>query len=423
MNRVDRTVTWLLSVSPARWLAIAFLLQVATFAARPMVSYRALEVGAEPAAIGLIAGSYSLLSLVAVLPLGRLIDRWDAPLFIIGGSAALTLLMAGLIFADSLLALAVIQALLGLAHTTAMLGLQALIANTGDARKRDSSFGSFTAAVSAGQLLGPVSAGLFVSLAAAGDVADSAPGRAGTAAAFAGATAFAALGVLFAAALRSSSSRQVSTQPELGAPRAIPLSEVFRIPDMGHAILVSVTVLATVDIFVAYLPVYGEANGIAVQTVTWLLAARAASSLGSRLFLGQLVNRVGRRRMLVSGMAVPAVCLAILPLATDELLLFVLVAFAGFGLGIGQPLSIIWVAARAPAGVRATALAVRLVGNRLGQVCLPAAAGAIAGAASVSGVFYAMGLMLFVSSAAVWRGTDDLSDADELPLAAGDTSS
>ncbi|WP_234334900.1 DUF3574 domain-containing protein [Streptomyces sp. NRRL S-118] len=57
-------------------LVIAFgFAQGAVSMARPAVSYRALSLGADERAIGVIAGVYALLPLFAAVPLGRRTDR------------------------------------------------------------------------------------------------------------------------------------------------------------------------------------------------------------------------------------------------------------------------------------------------------------------------------------------------------------
>jgi predicted MFS family arabinose efflux permease len=58
---------------------------------------------------------------------------------------------------------------------------------------------------------------------------------------------------------------------------------------------------------------------------------------------------------------------------------------------------------RVPEHARATALALRLTGNRLGQVAVPAAAGLVAGSAGVGAVFWLLALMLVASGVAVQR--------------------
>src|SRR4030095_1047338 len=70
-----------------------------------------------------------------------------------------------------------------------------------------------------------------------------------------------------------------------------------------------------------------------------------------------------------------------LPLAGAIALLGLLLRAAGSLLAIGQPLTMSMVVQAVPEGTRGTALAIRLTGNRFGQVATPAAAGRVAGAA------------------------------------------
>ncbi|WP_037666645.1 MFS transporter, partial [Streptomyces afghaniensis] len=74
-----------------------------------------------------------------------------------------------------------------------------------------------------------------------------------------------------------------------------------------------------------------------------------------------------------------------------------LLVLLGFCLGVGQPLSMTTVVQAAPDEARSTALALRLTGNRLGQVAAPAAAGLIAGVAGVAAPFVMLGVLLLLS--------------------------
>lgn len=67
-------------------LVIAFsFTQGAVSMARPAVSYRALALGADERAIGVIAAAYALLPLFAAVPLGRRTDHGRcAPLLTVG---------------------------------------------------------------------------------------------------------------------------------------------------------------------------------------------------------------------------------------------------------------------------------------------------------------------------------------------------
>ncbi|CAM5681325.1 hypothetical protein SALBM217S_07440 [Streptomyces griseoloalbus] len=57
----------------------------------------------------------------------------------------------------------------------------------------------------------------------------------------------------------------------------------------------------------------------------------------------------------------------------------------------------------APPAARSTALALRLTGNRLGQVAAPATAGLIAGVAGVAAPFVMLGALLLTSAGVAAR--------------------
>jgi MFS family permease len=170
-------------------------------------------------------------------------------------------------------------------------------------------------------------------------------------------------------------------------------------------IFASIAVLSSADVFTAYLPVIGHSRGVGPGLVGVLLAIRAAASMSARIGIGTLVRVVGRPRLIASGAVAAAVALGAMTFTGNIVLLAVLSAVAGLGLGFGQPLSMTLVVQLVPAHARATALAVRLTGNRLGQVAAPAAAGVVAGGAGASSVFWLMSAMLVASAAAIQRAT------------------
>jgi MFS family permease len=179
--------------------------------------------------------------------------------------------------------------------------------------------------------------------------------------------------------------------------------------------VVGVIVLVSVNVLIVYLPAYGAEIGLSVQVVGILLAARAAASMTSRLLLGVLRGRMTRQRLLVLCMVIPAIALSIVPLSSAAPILLGLMVLIGFGLGLGQPLTLSWVAMRAPSGHRGTALAVRMTGARLGQVIVPGLAGAVAVATGAGGVFLALGLVLGGSAVLVGLGSTFSEPSDEVP--------
>lgn len=383
----------------AHILLISLLNSTAVYAVRPMVSYRALELGAGAVEIGLIASSYALLSLFAALLIGRWTDRFGPSRFMIAGASLLVISALGAIWFDSVIGLAMSQALLGLGQIMNLVSAQTFVANQVSRNKRDERFGHYTMTASFGQLIGPAVAGFI-----AGGALDPRSGAINLVPVFLFAAAAAAVSVALSAALlvRDPTARSAITSSDgpghLGA--AI---DVLRRPSIPQAVIASVAVILTIDLLVAYLPAFGEANGLPVQLVGLLLALRAGGSVASRLIMGRLIRWLGRGHLLMISMVVACVSVAALPVLSAPVVLAVLMLVLGFGLGVGQPMTIAWVANGVPRQERGTAIGVRLTGNRLGQLVLPSIFGTIAGAAGLSAMFLVLAVGLGAGAVMVWR--------------------
>jgi MFS family permease len=392
----------MLPLSPnARILAITVLNGVAITAIRPMVSYRALELGADALGLGIVASSYSALSLFAAFVVGRWIDRYGASPFLIGGAVLMAISPFSPIWLGSIVGLAVAQSVLGLGQVMNRVSSQTIIANQTTRDKRDERFGLYAVADSAGDLIGPLLAGFIagsVLFATAGSRFNS---EAPILLSGVIAVVAAVLGIFSGGDFggRPRESPKASTSHRAAA------VSILRVTDMPQAILASVAVLLSINLLVAYLPAFGEQEGLAVEFVGVLLALRAAGSMASRLFMGQLIRRFGRGRLLVASMSAAALCIAVLPFLPHPILLVGLMIVMGIGLGFGQPMTMAWIANRVPRDQRAAALSVRITGNRIGQVVLPTVMGVVAGAAGLSTMFVALAAVLGASAVVVRRTT------------------
>jgi MFS family permease len=377
-------------------MVAAACVQAATFVTRPMVSYRAIEIGTGNAGIGLVAASFAVLPLAVAVPVGRWVDASGERRAGLLGALLLAGSAAATAWARSLWTLIPLNALFGLGHLLAVVGQQALIANRVADAGHDRAYGRFTVFTSLGQLAGPASAALVAGGGPAGSGAAGIGGAAGTGA---GLTRALLVGSVFALVAGVATAWiSGSKAPRAGTAAPARVVETLRAPGMWQALVTSMSTLAAIDLVVAYLPAWGEEQGVSVAVVGWLLALRAAASMASRLGMDRLIRMFGRRPLLATNTAVAAAGFAVLPFC-DMAAATVVVAVTGFTLGIGQPLTMSWVASRAASGQRGTALALRLTGNRLGQVAVPAIAGTLAGLASVSGVFVLSAGMLAATAA------------------------
>ena len=74
----------------ARILLVTVLMQTAVYAVRPMVSYKAIAVRAGSFDLGVIAAAFAVLPLLVAVPIGRWVDRWAEPRFIVIGAAVIS---------------------------------------------------------------------------------------------------------------------------------------------------------------------------------------------------------------------------------------------------------------------------------------------------------------------------------------------
>ncbi|MEV5491569.1 MFS transporter [Streptomyces bobili] len=376
-------------------LVIAFgFAQGAVSMARPAVSYRALALGADERAVGVIAGVYALLPLFAAVPLGRRTDHGRcAPLLpfgvvLISGGCALS----GV--AGSLWSMALWSGVMGLGHLCFVIGAQSLVARQSAPHEQDRNFGHFTIGASLGQLVGPIAAG---SLIGGSDMAGSS--------ALALVVAGAGAAVAFTSLWRVEH-RDTSTKSRTAHGDRVPVVRILRARGVPAGILVSLSVLSATDILTAYLPVVGEHRGIPPSVIGLLLSLRAAATIACRLVLTPLLRLLGRTALLTVTCLLAALLCAGIAVPVPVWALAVMLAALGFCLGVGQPLSMTTVVQAAPDGARSTALALRLTGNRLGQVAAPAAAGLIAGIAGVAAPFVMLGGLLLLSSGVALRSPE-----------------
>ncbi|MFJ9043218.1 MFS transporter [Streptomyces sp. NPDC102347] len=386
-------------------LVVAFgFAQGAVSMARPAVSYRALALGADERAVGVIAGVYALLPLFAAVPLGRRTDHGRcAPLLPIG----VVLISAGCALsgvAGSLWAMALWSGVMGLGHLCFVIGAQSLVARRSAPHEQDRNFAYFTIGASLGQLAGPVAAGALI----------------GTDMARTSALALLAAGAGGAVALTSLWRIEEKGAPRTAPGERVPVGGILRARGVPAGMLISLAVLSATDILTAYLPVVGEHRGIDPAVVGLLLSLRAAATIACRLVLTPLLRLLGRTTLLTVTCLLAALLCAAVALPVPVGVLAPVLAALGFCLGVGQPLSMTTVVQAAPAAARSTALALRLTGNRLGQVAAPAVAGLVAGVAGVAAPFVMLGALL-LASAAVAARTPPAPAPDAPPTGRRDT--
>lgn len=382
-------------------LAATLTVQFAINASRPLASYQAIGLDASVAQLGLIATSFAIVGVVLAIPVGNAVDRTGSRRFVAGGS----LLIAGGCFAhaltDSFLVIVALQLVFGAGLIFAAVGLQSLVASLGDPDRSEWRFGMFTATVSIGQVIGPLVGGALSEWSVAAGLAPAGDpfGARAAFAILAAIVAVASIATFFLPA--SAPAAQRAERPAIKLRGSV--GQVMRAPSMVPAMWASMVVLCAIDVLAIYLPAIGIERGWSVGFVSLLLAVRAGASFAVRLALQVVVDRFGRRwPLIIMGVgAAAAIALLVAPLPDAGAI--AVMAIAGLCLGLGQPMTMAWVARAAPPELTGTALSVRLAANRVGQMTIPLAIGLAAGVASTSVVFVILAALLVSASAVVAR--------------------
>lgn len=395
------------AAGPANWLwllvACAVLTQSAVNLLRPVTSYKLLALHADATSIGLATAAYAVVPLATAVWLGRVSDRIGQLRFLIlAGAALLTGGGTLLALAGSVWAVVGASAVLGMGHLCFTIGGQASIARYVPDRDLDKGFGWFTAAFSAGQMAGPILGGALVGPGAV----SGAPERLAQIDLALWAGAGLSLVVLPLMARRPAATpvpRPAAagapgrpgngTQPATGKPTVL---RVLGVPGVKSPMLAALSLLAMIDILTAFLPLVGERAGVGAVTIGTLLGVRGCASIASRVLLPWFVTRFSRATLLTVCLSGAGAVLLVPPLVIGNFPAAALsLALGGFLLGLGQPITMALISTAVPGAWRGSALAVRLMGNRLGQVVMPLVAGAVAAPLGPAGaVWLACGVLL-----------------------------
>lgn len=384
-----------------RWLVIlistGLLSQTALNLVRPVTTYKLISFGSGSFTVGAVTAAYAILPLFTAMMLGRVSSRIRRIRFLmVAGVGLIAVGGLGINLAPNALAVALASAVLGLGHLMFTIGGQSSIARYFPDSDLDKGFGWFTAAYAAGQFIGPLIAGMVLG---SGTDAVSAERIADISLSLWIGMGAALLAVPF---LLPNWQPRVSKSVSAASPErsSASIGSVLRIKGMASHIFASMTLLSMLDILTAFLPLVAEKHSVTPAAVGVLLAIRGCASVVSRLFIPKLSAHFERRQLLVTSLYVSGVSIALAPVFIDVLWASGLaLLIGGFFLGLGQPMTMTMISTSVPPVDRGAALAVRLMGNRLGQVALPVISSTVAAGLGPAGAVWFCCALLCLSGA------------------------
>lgn len=380
MRPGDRTVRLVLL------LVHAVTVQIISYAMRPAISYGLLEIGGGGGWIGVATAAFAVPPLILAVPAGRLADRLGerVPL-VMGGLSFLAACLLALFAGGAIWGLVLATALLGLGVLFSVVGEQTWVMRDAGRGRLDNVFGLYTFATSSGQMLGP----LLLMQPGRQDSPELAPVMIACLC-----VAAACFGLSFA--VRPTLERGGSPAP---AERMLPEAwRLLRRRGVPQALIASSLTLTSLDILLVYLPLLAQERMLAPAVLAVLLTVRGLATMGSRLLLGLLTSRFGRRRVLIWATAGAALAMIACAAPVPVWALLLACAVYGFAAGAVQPLTMSWMTLVTPREIRGVGASMRLVGNRAGQTAIPLAVAGLSVVSGAAAVFIATGASLFIAA-------------------------
>jgi len=357
----------------------------------PVLALFAQSLGAGPERIGLVVSVSTLTGVLLKLPAGALSDIYGRRLLMQVGVLAFALPPFAYPLIADLNLLIGLRFIHGLA--TAIFAPAAL-ATVADLyrERRGAALGWYTASTQAGALLGPVLGGWLVY-------------AAGFSTAFMTAGVFGCLGLLFFFSLRLSPLPPSAREHGF---RAV-LTEMlkgFRLVWRNKRVLVtSVTDGAKMianGALMAFLPIYGLAVGLNPGEVGFLFGIQGVTSFFSKPVMGRASDRVGRRPLILIGLAICAGTFILIPQVSSLPLLLALAAGFGFGEAVVSSSTSALVADLSELKTLGAGMGMQGTISDIGHASGPLLAGLLIAYLDYQGAFTVIATVQLVSAAVFW---------------------
>ena len=286
-----------MSLRRSRSTAVA-LVTLTTFAdivayaiAIPVLPDLSRRLGASPATIGLLFGSFGFTVLTVSIPMGAVSDRVGRRLPLVGGLVALAAATVLFAFAGGLPALFAARLVQGAADAITWVVGFALIADLYAPEERGRITGIVMSGTSFAVMIGPSIGGWLYEIG-------------GPRLPFLGVAGFtAAVAIAFA---------WVDLPHERTAREAVPIHVVIRTPAIAVCAIAVVAGAATISMIEPMLALHLRALGVGPARIGAIFGVGAVASTALHPFFGRLVDRWGARRLTLYGLVAAAVSVALL---------------------------------------------------------------------------------------------------------------
>ena len=345
--------------------------------AKILVSLSALAGGATPFQVGVLAAMFAAFPLLLAVYAGKFSDRVGVKRPILGGAVIIALGILAPLALPGLAGLIVASALIGLGHIFFHVSIHNLVGAYGSGEARTRNFATFALGASVSAFIGPSLGGISID-----------------------AWGFRATHVLLAA-IALLPALLLLARPAIVPPHTPPTKSdaggslaMLRDAGLRRTLVMSGVTLTGIELFTFYFPVYGRSIDLSASAIGLVMSSYAVAAFIVRMGMPHATRRIGELGVLTASLFMAGATYLLVPLVSQALLLGAVAFLLGIGLGCAQPLTIILTYNHAPPGRAGEALGLRLTVNKLTQIVVPLAFGAMGSAFGLVPVFWANGAFL-----------------------------
>ena len=347
-------------------------------AARVILSLFALNLGAQPSAVGILVATFYAFPLILSWPVGVLSDRMGSRWLLLFGAVCGLCGMLIPYFFRALPALYVAGLTIGLSFTCYNVLLQNLVGLLSRPQDRTKNFSNSSMVGAATLFIGPLIGGVAIDHSGHAIACLYSAGLALTAV---------ILLVLWGKGLPGARRHAV--------PRGS-IREMLADPGMLRILMTSSLVQMGQDLFQFYVPIYGHGIGLSASAIGAVLASFAAAYFVVRVSMARLIARLGEETLLCYSFYVAAAGFVLVPFFRSELALAVVAFMFGCGMGCGQPITTMLLFSRSAEGRSGETFGLRQTTNNVVRVTSPTVFGFVATAFGLLSVFGISALMMAI---------------------------
>jgi len=357
--------------------ALALFAVTSVRAGRILLALYALQLGAQPFTVGLLAATFSVAPMLMAYQIGKLTDRfgarWPLTIGIAGGMLGAMVPF----FFPTITALFIAALLNGVAFAFFNVSLQNAVGLLSRAAERVKNFANLTTVIALAQFIGPILAGFSIDHVGAKYTCLV--------------VATSALVAVLMLMLRGGGLPAGSGKAAQPGHNMLGL---LRDPGVRRVLIIGSIMLAGQDLFFYYMPVYTHDIGLSASMIGIILGLFSGAGLLVRIALPRLIALLGMEGVLTYAFIISALTYCLIPFFQNAYTLCLISVICGLAMNVGQPITMALSFSNASDGRSGEAMGMRQTINHFTRVAGPLAFGTIGTVLGAFGVFWINAVIL-----------------------------